>query len=73
MEDLIKALQILAKYANKDENPTHCVHHEFLVYCGIKLKKVSEQDREELEKLSFFWNKADNCFVSFRFGCCCKN
>ena len=68
MEDLIKALQILAKYANDDRNPTNCSHDQLLVACGIKLESVSKEDIDELDNLGFFWDEDEEVFISFRFG-----
>jgi len=70
MEDLIKALQILLKYANKDYNPTHCEHDQLYVGCDIELEKVTKEDITELDKLGFFWDDESDGFISFRFGSC---
>lgn len=70
MDDLIKALQILKKYANDDRNPTNCSHDQLYVGCGIEIEKVSEQDIKELDSLGFFWSDEDYGFISFRFGSC---
>lgn len=64
MEDLIKALQIFIKYKNSD-CPTHCEHDELFVV-DITEDEVSEEDKKELERLSFTW--ADDHWSSFRFG-----
>lgn len=71
MKDLIKALQILAKYANDSATPTACGHDEFVVSgCGIELEKVAEEDQQELEKLGFHYDSEYEAFASFRFGNC---
>ena len=71
MKDLIKALQILAKYANDSVTPTACGHDEFVVCgCGIEFEKVTEEDKQELEKLGFHYDLEYEAFASFRFGNC---
>lgn len=70
MEDLIKALQIFAKYGNP-EYPTHC-EHDVLEVCGIKPEEVSDEDKAELKKLGFTIGDPNGCgeegFCSYRFG-----
>ena len=68
MEDLIKALQILLKYSNV-HYPTWCGHDIFVVV-GIEEFVVSEEDINELKKLSFTYNSEYNGFSSYRFGSC---
>jgi len=69
MEDLIKALQILAKYANLDDKwPTCCEHDEFHVYADIELEDVSAEDIVTLDDLGFI--PGDEGFISYRFGSC---
>ena len=70
MKDLIKALQILLKYANDDYNPTHCEHGQMYIGCKIELETVSKADIKELDELGFFWDNEDDGFISFRFGSC---
>jgi len=71
MNDLIKALQILANYANpNDYSPTHCEHDVFRVYAGIEPTEVSEEDIKELKELGFFVDDEFGCFKSFKFGSC---
>lgn len=68
MKELIKALLILSKYVegyNKDY-PTHCEHDELQVI--VNPEKVSDDDKEELEKLGFF--PEDDHFVSYKYGSC---
>jgi len=69
MEDLIKALQIFLKYGNP-RNPCHC-GHDYL-YVDIDASLVSDEDKEELDKLGFFPDtEYDNeGFGSFRYGSC---
>ena len=64
MDDLIKALTIFRKYGNPD-NPTHCEHDELWVCIDSDL--VSDEDKEELDKLGFFEN-SEGGFKSYRFG-----
>lgn len=66
MEDLIKALQIFLKYAN-EQWPTHC-EHDCLYIIGVSPDQVSDEDKEELDRLGFFIDEDDDCFKSFRFG-----
>lgn len=70
MKDLIKALQILLKYANNDYAPTHCEHGKLYIGCGIELEKVTEEDIKELDELGFFWDEESDGFMSFRFASC---
>ena len=72
MENLITALQILLKYANKeDEFPTNCSHDVLTVCCGIDdISKVSEEDVKKLDDLGFFWSEDAEHFQSYKFGSC---
>lgn len=65
MDDLIKALQIFRKYGNP-AFPTHCEHD--VMYVCIPFSDVSEEDREELDRLGFFENSDDDGFMSYKFG-----
>jgi len=71
MKDLIKALQILAKYTDSDY-PTHCEHD--ILYVNVRPEKVSDEDKENLEKLGFIVGDPDGCgtqgFYSFKYGSC---
>jgi hypothetical protein len=69
MKDLIKALQILSKYANDDRNPTTCSHDTLWICAGISPRHVSEADKDELEKLGFI-DSGEDSFMSYRFGSC---
>ena len=66
MDDLIKALQIFRKYSNR-KCPTCCFHY-MLIVIGINPNIVSTEDKEELEKLGFFFSDEYEIFISFRFG-----
>ena len=70
MKDLIKALQILLKYADDSHNPTSCSHDEFYVDCGIDPENVSKADLKELDELGFIPDDENGGFISFRFGSC---
>ncbi len=70
MQDLIKALQILWKYANDDRCPTHCEHDTLYFGCDISKDDVSAEDITLLDDLGVFWSDDDECFMSFRFGSC---
>jgi hypothetical protein len=67
MNDLIEALQILAKYGNPTF-PTHCEHGELTITPEISPYSISFEDRVRLEKLGFFVR--DDVFKSHRFGAC---
>lgn len=67
MSDLIKALQIFLKYGDP-RNPSHCEHDYF--YIDIHPDKVSEDDKDILEKLGFFVDDEFGGFGSYRFGSC---
>lgn len=70
MKDLIAALQIFMKYANDDRNPVNCSHDQLTICAGIEKSMVSDDDIKQLDTLGFFWDEADECFISFRFGSC---
>lgn len=67
MEDLIKALQILLKYDNK-EYPCGCEHDYF--YIDINPELVSKEDIIELDKLGFSIDQeyGGDGFGSFKYG-----
>jgi len=66
MEKLIEALQIFLKYKNKTF-PTHCVH-EILLVVEITEEEISEDDKQKLDELKFFWSTEYDCWASFRYG-----
>ena len=70
MDDLIKALQIFRKYLADGNygltHPTTCEHDMLFVNC-VCPDVVSEEDKEELQKLGFEPYE-DFAFVSYRFG-----
>jgi hypothetical protein len=66
MADLILALQIFQKYADKF-NPIHC-KHDVLMVVGIEVDRVAIVDQFTLSALGFFWSSEYDCFVSYRFG-----
>ncbi|NBR06957.1 MAG: hypothetical protein EBT92_14465 [Planctomycetes bacterium] len=67
MNDLIKALTILAKYngLGEDKYPTHCEHDELIVN-GVQWSELSVEDQVALDKLGF--HDGDCGVTSFRFG-----
>ncbi len=65
MEDLIKALQILARY-EKPNYPTHCEHDVLWVLIDPGL--VRSADIVALEELGFWMCTENNCFKSFKYG-----
>lgn len=68
MEDLIKALQIFAKYTDK-KDPIYC-NDEMLVVLVVP-SEVADEDIEELKRLGFFANiENGEHFYSLRFGGC---
>ena len=66
MKDLIKALQIFAKYKNV-KWPTHC-EHDILMIMDVTQDEPSEEDIKTLDELGFFWSEEYDCWASFRFG-----
>ena len=66
MDNLIKALTIFRKYKNNDY-PTMC-DHDILMIADITEEEVSEDDKAELDKLGFSWNKGYSCWSSYIFG-----
>jgi len=72
MKDLIAALTILMGYLDDDNNrcPTHC-EHDILIVQYVDPEKVSDEDKEKLDKLGFFvCYEFDprGCYASYRFG-----
>ncbi len=65
MRDLIKALEIFAKYSNANW-PTGCEHDVLYVY--VSQSSVSDDDKLNLDELGFFPSEDDDNFYSFRFG-----
>ena len=66
MEKLIQALQIFLKY-NNPTHPTHC-EHDVLMVVGITEEEVSDEDKDKLDELGFFWNSEYDCWASYKFG-----
>ncbi len=67
MENLIKALQIFAKYT-KTKYPTSCEHDT--LYVHVESKRVSEADILELDDLGFIVDEDLGIFKSYCFGSC---
>jgi hypothetical protein len=72
MSDLIAALTIMVKYADK-QNPTFCGHDVMIV--DLDPAVVSDDDRGELKHLGFINGSHESsggepCFYSYRFGKC---
>lgn len=65
MDNLIKALTIFRKYGNP-AYPTHCEHD--VMYINIPYKDVSDEDKEELDKLGFIFDEENDQFKSYRYG-----
>ena len=66
MDELIQALQIFRKYKNPHW-PTHC-EHDVLYIMEVTKDEVSDEDKEKLSELGFFYSDSDDCWQSFRFG-----
>jgi len=66
MEKLIEALQIFLKYGNP-EYPTHCAHDELWI-CGYDWESFSQEDRDKLDELGFFYAESDEAIKSYRYG-----
>lgn len=67
MDDLIKALTLLRKYANPD-SPTNCDHDTLFV--NIDPGLVSPDDLQQLDELGFFPDSDAEGFMSYKFGSC---
>lgn len=65
MEDLLKALQILAKY-HHGKYPTGCDHD--VMYCYVNPEFVSPVDCATLESLGFIADHDNNVFYSYKYG-----
>ena len=66
MKNLIEALNIFLKYADKYA-PTHC-EHDIMLVVGITEDQVSPEDKDRLDELGFSWKTEYDCWGSFRFG-----
>lgn len=66
MQDLIKALQIFAKYT-ATRWPTHC-EHDMLRICGVSKDTMTAEDIAAAEALDFHWDSDEEYWYSFRFG-----
>jgi hypothetical protein len=67
MNDLIEALQILAKYQKPTRWPTHC-EHDVLYVMDVKKGAPSAEERIRLDELGFLWMDSEECWGSFRYG-----
>jgi len=65
MKDLIKALQIFAKYTDT-EWPTNCEHD--ILYIMVSPNQVSDEDKVRLEELGFDADEGLDNFSSFKYG-----
>lgn len=73
MTDFIAALEIFKKYASNpnDYSPFHCEHDILMVGgIGVDWNDISEEDRQELERLGFFNSTEHGYISSYRFGSC---
>jgi len=66
MKELIEALSIFAKYADKYA-PTHC-EHDVLIVVGVAKDQVTKEEAARLDALGFFWSDEYDAWSSFRFG-----
>lgn len=66
MSKLIEALQIFLQYAD-EQWPTHC-EHDILCIIGINKNAISNEHKQRLDELGFFWNDEYDCWASFMFG-----
>ena len=66
MKNLIEALQIFLKYGNP-KYPTWC-EHDVLHICDIDDGKVSDKDKDALDKLGFIVDTDEGGFMSFKYG-----
>lgn len=76
MDQLIEALQIMARYGNVPF-PTHCEHDVLYVYPKVAPAQFTAGDVDRLEELGFQVNREAGetledatGFYSFRFGSC---
>jgi len=65
MKDLIKALNIFAKYS-QESRPIWC--HDSKMYVYVLPSKVSDEDILRLQHLGFDAYYKANCFTSDKFG-----
>lgn len=65
IDDLIKALQICAKYMAPEDSATWTAHDE--LHVGAEVERISADDLEALDDLGFIPNEW-GCLVSFRYG-----
>lgn len=69
MSDLIKALQIFLKYGDP-MYPSSGEHDVFLLPSYRDRDFIGAEDREALNKLSFYFIEEYGCWGSYRFGSC---
>jgi hypothetical protein len=65
VKDLLEAFTIFAKYTDA-ARPTICAHDT--LYVLVDPARVTAEDRERLEALSFIIHWRNNNFFSTRFG-----
>lgn len=68
MEELLKALQIFAKYIPDEKWPTWCEHDTLHVNCDPDL--VSDDEIILLDSYGFIPDEENEGFKSFKFGNC---
>jgi hypothetical protein len=66
MQDLIKALQIFAKYTDAYA-PLHCSYDK-LTICEVSIDDMHSDDIAAVQALGFDWDEGEDCWYSFRFG-----
>ena len=67
MTDLIKALQIFSEHYS-GSYPTWCAHDVL----GINELEtpLTYEEKQEVEKLGFFWSEEYDGWISFKYGSC---
>ncbi len=67
MNDLLEALELLAKYQVPTDHPTNCEHDVLTV---VNVYDVTDEDTKRLNELGFNRGEEETSWHSFRFGSC---
>lgn len=66
MDDLIQSLWIFRKYGDR-QFPTCCEHGKLMVDYD---NDMENDDKDELNRLGFFFDEELDCWISYKFGDC---
>lgn len=64
LNQVIKGLQIIAKYEREDSYAVNAEHD--IIYAGhVIFENISKEDRQELEKLDWHWDDDAGSWAKF--------